>query len=61
MNNFKCVVKFEYYDGVKLKRPKFWCGENKGGFYYVDANHAALASRSDVCEKCKAEIIKALN
>ena len=58
-----CVIKYEYDNGVKLKRHEqaLWCKKKRTGFDWVfnDAQHAALAGKP-ICNSCKANIIKAL-
>lgn len=59
-----CIIKYEYENGEKLEphNQKLWCGKNRTGFdwCFTDAQHAALADKP-ICNKCKAEIKKALN
>ena len=58
-----CVIKYDHEDGKKLPQHKteLWCGgDNKYGWLFQDAQHAALADKP-VCNKCRANIKKALN
>ena len=58
------IIKYEYEDGVKLKYPSVWCGEEvKYDWMFQDAQHAALASTGGIpqCKKCLKAIIKALS
>ncbi len=58
------VIKYEYKDGKKLKRPTLWCGKAATGadFYFQDAQHVALSSGGSAqpCENCIRAIIKEL-
>lgn len=59
-----CVIKYEYDDGVLLKKweQELWCGKKRGNLHwcFTDAQHAALADKP-VCNKCKAAIKKVLD
>lgn len=59
-----CVIKYEFDDGIKLRKSKqpLWCGKTRKGSYqwvFSDAQHAALADKP-ICSCCKANIIKEL-
>lgn len=61
-----CVIKYEYDDGVKMKRPIVWCGsEKRDTWLFKGAGHAALSMEQgklvEPCRKCCKEIIKALH
>ena len=60
----KHVIKYEYDDGEKLKKPILWCGREATGmdFYFQDAQHVALAVCGSIqpCKNCIKAIIKEL-
>lgn len=52
------IIKFEYKDGVKLKRHELvtWCGTPAGNWGFQDAQHALLSLDKGTaitpCRKC---------
>jgi len=58
------VIKYEYEDGEKLKKPILWCGKEGKSmtFYFIDAQHVALAVGGSIqpCKNCIKAIIKEL-
>ncbi len=58
------IVKYTHRDGVALDKPEIWCGSDSVGWYFVDAQHAALAKEQgsliQPCKRCCAAIIKVL-
>ena len=58
------VIKYEYHDGVKLKKPILWCGTEYiyKPWCFTDTHHVALAVGGSVqpCKNCIKAIIKEL-
>jgi hypothetical protein len=60
----KHIIKYTHDDGKELLKPTLWCGrENKLGWLFQDAQHAALAVGGSVapCKNCIKAIVKELS
>lgn len=60
----KHVIKYEYHEGTKLKKPVLWCGGKANSFdwYFQDAQHVALAVGGSTapCKNCIRAVIRQL-
>jgi hypothetical protein len=55
-----CIIKQQYKNGERLSHAITWCGIAGADHNYLNAHHAAISERRDVCEQCKAKLIDAI-
>lgn len=63
--NMHHIIKYDHEDGKPLKVKETWCGARAGNWYFLDAQHAAIARATgsfiESCAECRKAIIKQLS